>query len=368
MIEFESLVSGSESESERKTLSSIGIKVLGVGGGAGNILSRLSHLNTGESEFLLVNSNGKELNSCKIKKKIQVGQKITGGWGTGGDPEVGRKIILAERDKIRELLAGTDVLFLVSSLGKGMGTGGTPVIAEVAREIGCLVIGFFTLPFRFEGNRRVKQAREGLTKLKQTVDALMVVPNDLLLNARGKEALSLKEDIQKIDEVLKTAIIGFRNILFNPGLINLDFADFKAFLQQGSPIQISTGKGKGEKAPQEAVSQALNFPLGGKINLQGVEKVLMAMKGGSRLSLSQVEKTVLLIKESISATADITFGVYLDEKLSDELSLTLMMMGQDIAWQPSEDKDKESYQEEMDFSVYDRDNLDIPTFLRKRNN
>jgi len=365
MIEFDSSPSPPLSDSNSK-LSSLQIKILGIGGAGCNILSRLNTSPSSRIEFIAINTDLRSLERCRVKKKLQLGSTVTAGWGTGGNAEIGRQIALEEKERVRRVLEGANLVCLVFGLGKGTGTGFSPVIARLAKEIGTLTMGFVILPFNFEGEKKVALARKGLQELEKIVDALMVIPNDLLLEDPEKDS-SLQEGFRKIDGVLGRAIQVLDHLLFHPSLIEIDFADFRAFLQKKGHIQIAMGRAAGKEAAKNAAKQAISSSLLGKVSLKKAKGVLFNVLGGKNLSLSEIEKAVLVIKEAVSPATEIIFGAGIDEKLSSEILLPFMAMGDEITGGTSRKKQEEPYQSELDLRVYE-DNLDVPTFLRRRKN
>jgi len=365
MIEFESAPGESLSDLNSK-LSSLQIKVLGIGGAGCNILSRLNPSPLPHIEFIVMNTDLRSLKRCRIKKKLQLGNAVTTGWGTGGNVEKGRQIALEEKERVRRILEGANLVCLVLGLGKGTGTGVSPIIAQLAKEMGTLTMGFVILPFNFEGEKKVALARKGLQELEKIVDALMVIPNDLLLEDSEKDS-SLQEGFRKIDGILERAIQVLDNLLLHPGLIEIDFADFKAFLQKKGYIQMAMGKAEGEGAAKNAAKQAISSPLLGKVSLKKAKGVLFNILGGKNLSLPEIEKAVWVIKEAVSPATEIIFGAGIDENLSREVLLPFMAMGDEVAGGASKKKQEEPYQSELDLRVYE-DNLDVPAFLRRRKN
>lgn len=365
MIEFDSGVGKSVTKSVPTTKSSaIRIKVLGIGGAGCSILSRLTRDSLPKIEFVALNTDRSSLERCGVKEKLQLGGSVTRGWGTGGDPEMGRQVALEEKERIKEILQEADLVFLVSGLGKGTGTGASPIIAQLAKEMGSLTIGFVVLPFYFEGEKRAAMGKRGLQELEKTLDALMVIPNDILLeNAQAHP--SLKKGFTAIDGILDQVIKALGNLLLHPGLISLDFADIRALLQNKGRIQIAMGKASGRDAAQEAAKQSVSFPLLGKISLKKAKAVLFNIRGGKDLSLSEVEAATLIVKENSSSQAEFVFGVSIDETISDEVVVALIVAGGKIT---EEDKKPPPSSKQLDLGIHAGDELDIPTFLRKRKN
>ncbi len=365
MIEFEATSSRPLSISATKP-SSIQIKVLGIGGAGCNILSRISSSFPVRMESVAVNTDLRCLEKCKIKKKLQLGATITGGWGVGGDAEMGRRIALEEKEKIKSIVQGANLVCLVFGLGKGTGTGVSPVIGELAKELGSLTMGFAILPFHFEGEKRVSLAKKSIQEMEKAVDALMVIPNDVLLGNSEKD-ISLEEGFGRVDGIVGKGIHVLDNLLLHPGLIDIDFADFKAFLQKKGHIQMAIGRAKGEGAAEDAAKQALSSPLMERISLKKAKGVLFSILGGKDLSLSEVEKAALVMKEAVSPGGEIILGLAIDENLSSEVSIAFIAMGEETISGASRKRAEGPYQSELNLGVYE-DDLDIPTFLRKRKN
>ncbi len=365
MIEFEAPSSKSSSISVVKS-SSVQIKVLGIGGAGCNILSRISSSFPARIEVIAVNTDLRCLEKCGIKKRLQLGATITGGWGVGGDAEMGRRIALEEKEKIKQILQGANLTCLVFGLGKGTGTGVSPVMGQLAKELGSLTMGFSVLPFNFEGERRVSLAAKSIEEMEKAVDTLMIIPNDVLLGNAEKD-LSLQEGFGRVDEIMGKAIHVLDNLLLHPGLIDIDFADFKAFLQKKGHIQMAIGRAKGEGAVKNAAKQAISSPLMERISLKKAKGVLFNILGGKNLSLSEVQEAARVIKEAVSPGGKIIFGVAIDQNLSSEVSIAFVAMGEETISGASRKRAEGSYQSELDLGVYE-DNLDIPTFLRKRKN
>lgn len=365
MIEFES-PSSKPSPVPSSKLSSLRIKILGIGGAGCNILSRLSFSPPSAMEFIVINTDQRSLERCRIEKKLQLGSTVTGGWGAGGNAERGRRIALEEKERIKQILEGANLVCLLFGLGKGTGTGVSPVVAQLARELGSLTMGLVVFPFNFEGEKRASLANKSLQELEKVLDALMVIPNDVLLENPEKDS-SLQEGFGKIDGILGKAIQVLDNLLSHPGLIDIDFADFKAFLQKKGHIQIAMGRGRGQGAARDAAKQAISSPLLGKVSLEKAKAVLFNIIGGKSLSLSEVEKAALIVKEAVSPASEIIFGAGVDENLSNDVLLAFMAVGEETVKGIGREKRERSYQSELNLGVYE-DNLDIPTFLRKRKN
>jgi len=365
MIEFEPDSLGSPSSRGEEENYSIRIKVLGVGGAGCNILSRLNYSSSEEIKFIALNTDKRNLAECKIKERVQLGENISGGWGTGGDPEIGKQIALEEKNRLKEILKETDLLLLISGLGKGTGTGASPVIARLSKEMGKLVLAFAILPFHFEGNERLSRAKKGLQELEKVVDALMVVSNNDLLKEKD---VSLKQGLTDIDRVFGSTIKAIRELFFRPSLIELDFADIKAFLKKRGYMRVTVGKGKGKEAAVDVVKEAISSPAQHKIAFEKVKGVIFNIRGGKNLLLSQVEKAASLVRKSISREAEFFWRASVDENLSDEVFLTLITLDSQMHLEEEKAEKKRPLQGELNLNIYENEDLDIPTFLRKREN
>lgn len=366
MIEFESSSESLDKITTKPFLPKI--KVIGIGGGGCRVISRLKSIRKGPIRFTAIDTNKKELENCEIEEKLLLENSFTQGWGTGGDSQIGKKAAIEGESKIRELLRGVDLLFLVCGLGKGIGSGASSVVAQIAKELNCLTIGFFILPFYFEGQRRVAQAKKTLEKLEELINSLMIINNDSLLKLDNSQGpLSVKEGFGKVDELLEISLKAMEYLLFTPGLISIDFADVKNALSKKGEVKITMGKGKGEKAGEEALRQALSSPLWGEISLKKASSVLLGIRGGKKFSLNELERIALTVQEEAEDNTEFSIGMSMDDELSNEVILTLVASGIKIE-KKEEVKEEKPYQEKLDLGTYDEDNLDIPTFLRKGNN
>jgi len=355
MIELDSTSSNQISGHILKE-SSVRIKLLGIGGAGCRIVSRLN-ISLPSIESVVLNTDKNSLEKSKVGKKIQLGESITRGWGAGGDPEIGKQVALQEKDRLKEVLKDTDLSIIITGLGKGTGTGVSPIVAQLVKEMDSLVWGITILPFFFEGKKRINQAQKGLKNIEKIVDALMVIPNDNLLKKIG-ENLSLKEGFEKVDKFLEEVILGIGNFFHQLGFLDLDFADVKSLLKKGNRIQVFTGRGKGKDAPQQAVKKAFSFSLYAENFLKKTEAIIINIRGGKDLSLSEIKDTVHLVKDNLSSRGDIIVGVGIDENLTDEIVLNLLISG----------KEEESDREELELKLFRSNDLEIPTFLRKGEN
>jgi len=372
LIEFESTIQEKKQKKQKETkASSVKIKVIGVGGAGCNILSRIYSPSkySASVNFVGIDSCKRTLESCVGFDKLQLGTSVVRGWGTGEDKEIARRIAEEAEDEIRSILSGTDLLFLVCGLGRGIGTGASPVILKIAREIGILTIGFFILPFYFEGEKRVNSAKEGLQKLEQLTDGQVAISNNVLLRMSrenpNSSSLSVEEAFIKIDELFEMLLCSIEYILYNSGIINLDFADFNSFLSKGNQIIINRGKGRGENYVEEAFDQVLESPFWGRISLNKANGILLSIHAGKEFPLDQLERILVLLQKESNNLTTPSFGIYTDENMSEELILTLMVSTGKEARSEIKEEDK-FYQQDLDLRVYNQHDLDVPTFLRRQ--
>ena len=310
----------------KQAMSPAKIKVVGVGGGGGNAVSRMCEDFMRGVEFLAINTDAQDLECCLAKSKIHIGKNLTKGLGTGMNPELGRQAAEENRSEIAAGLEGADIVFVTAGLGGGTGTGAAPIVAEVAKQMGALTIAVVTKPFVFEGSQRMRLAQEGLMKLKDKVDALIVVPNDRIFSIIEKDTSILKA-FQAIDDVLRNAVHGIVDIIVMPGMINLDFSDLKVIIQDAGMAIIGVGTGQGaERAPQ-AVNQAINSPLL-EASIDGAKGVLFGIFGGKDMKMNEINEVARLIAEAVDPAAKIIFGAYHDRRLKDrELKVVLIATG-----------------------------------------
>lgn len=303
------------------------IRVVGVGGGGGNAISRMSDtFSLKNTDFIAINTDSQDLDECGVKKKIYVGKNLTRGLGTGMNPELGRQAVEESRSEIIEALKGSDLVFITAGLGGGSGSGGAPVVAEIAREIGALTISVVTRPFTFEGAQRSRIANDALVKLKEKVDALIVIPNDRIFSVIQKDT-SIIRAFEFIDDVLKNAVQGIAEMIAEPGIINVDFADVKAVMQNAGSALVGIGIASGQERAMTAVSQAINSPLL-ETSIEGAKGVLFAVTGTKNLKMSEVNDVAKVIGDAVDPSAKIIFGAYHDRNLSKEqIKVTLVATG-----------------------------------------
>lgn len=299
------------------------IKVIGVGGGGGNAIS--SMINDGGIpgvEFVAVNTDSQALLHNKAELKIQIGEALTKGLGSGGDPEIGRQAAEESREKLKDELSGSDMVFITAGAGGGTGTGAAPVIAEVAKETGALTVAVVTKPFDFEGAKRRNNAEEGIAKLKDKVDTLIVVPNQRILQVIDKKT-PMKDAFKKIDSVLQQGVKGIAELITLPGLINVDFADVRTIMSNAGTAIMGIGQANGEKRALVAMKQAIASPLLDN-SIEGARGILFNVVGGSDLTMSEIDEAASIIQKTVDPDADIIFGAAIDETMSDSIKITLV--------------------------------------------
>jgi cell division protein FtsZ len=399
MIEFD----------ENKNLAAK-VKIIGIGGGGNNALNTMICYQLSGVEFIAANTDAQAMAANMAPIKLQLGENLTKGLGAGANPEIGRKAALEDIEKIREALKGADMVFITAGLGGGTGTGGAPVIAEVAREMGALTVAIVTKPFYFEGKKRMKQAEEGLANLKMTADALITIPNQRLLSISGK-SMTLLEAFKKADEVLYHAAKGISDIIVGPGIINLDFADVRTVMSETGMALMGTGIATGENRSVEAAQKAISSPLLEDITIEGARGLLINITGGENMTLSEINEATTLIQKEAHEDANVIWGMVVDKTMKEEIRVTVIATGfgkkedkrttqfkkvapisfglreqnrdlphlsfgnkennRDIPAFMRRGKTSERFDElkldpPSDFSIEDEDRFDIPTFLRKQ--
>lgn len=302
------------------------IKVVGIGGGGSNAVTTMIEGGMAGVEFVVANTDIQALNSSKAGHKIQLGMDLTKGLGAGANPDIGRRSAIESYNHIVEQLKGSDMVFVTAGMGGGTGTGGAPVVAKIARELGALTIGVVTKPFVFEGKKRSKHAEGGLSELKENVDALIVIPNQKLLSIAGDKT-PLLETFKKADEVLLQAVKGISDLINIRGLINLDFADIRTVMANKGLALMGTGRAKGENRAVEAATQAISSPLLENVKIDGATGIIINVTGGSDLSLYEVNEASMLITEAASEDAEVIFGAVIDPNLIDEVCVTVIATG-----------------------------------------
>ncbi len=396
------------------------IKVVGVGGGGNNAVNRMIAEGLGGVEFISINTDNQALMLSKAKTRVRIGDKLTRGLGAGGNPEIGRKAAEESSDELYEVLRGADMIFIASGMGGGTGTGASPVVAQIAKELGALTIGVVTRPFTFEGARRQQSAEAGIEALKGQVDTLIVIPNDRLLQIASKNA-SLQQAFSLADDVLRQGIQGISELITVPALINLDFADVRTIMSEGGAALMAVGHATGDERARKASEAAISSALL-DVTIDGARGILFNITGGPDLSLFEVNEAAAIIKDSAHPEVNLIFGAQIDETMGDEVRVTVIATGfehtsrvqrkleaqpqyrpqqqpvvqprQQAQQPPQQQRPMQQYsapaqppaqqqqpmppeqppqpqskpQQSDNFSarVYDEDNIEIPTFLRKR--
>ena len=303
------------------------IKVIGVGGGGGNAVHHMISNQVDGVEFICANTDAQALNNLNAKTILQMGSGITKGLGAGANPAVGRQAALEDRDEIAEILSGADMVFITAGMGGGTGTGAAPIVAEVARDMGILTVAVVTKPFVFEGKKRLKIAQEGIQELSNSVDSLITIPNEKLLDVLGKES-SLLEAFKAANDVLLGAVKGIADLIIHPGMINVDFADVKTVMSEMGMAMMGSGLGKaGEDRAREAAEAAIRSPLLEDINLQGAKGILVNITAGENLSLGEFSEVGDTIEEFASDDATVVVGTVIDPELNDEIRVTVVATG-----------------------------------------
>ena len=357
------------------------IKVVGVGGGGGNAVNRMIKSGLTGVEFWLMNTDLQVLNYSACKNKIQLGAKLTNGLGAGGEPQVGEKAAEEAQQEITSAIEGADMVFVTAGMGGGTGTGAAPVVAKIAKDLGILTIGVVTKPFSFEGKRRANQAEQGLEKLRESVDALIVIPNDKLLDVVDRR-VSLQESFIVVDEVLLRGVQGISDIITIPGLINVDFADVKSVMQASGSALMGIGRGTGEGRAIEAAKIAVNSQLL-ETSINGASGVIVNITGGPDMTLHEVTDATNIINDAVLDDARVIIGAVIDDNIQGEIQITVIATGFELkAQKPVFERaaeDRPSINPADFFAGFNRDNsapkandmlpsftnIEIPDFLKK---
>lgn len=363
------------------------IRVMGIGGGGCNAInSMISVTQIQGVDFIGVNTDAQALLTNQAQTKIQIGENLTRGLGSGGNPDIGRQAAEESKEKIKEYLIGSDMVFLTCGQGGGTGTGGTPIIAEIAKQIGALTVAVVTKPFAFEGTRRMVTAEEGIDDLKEKVDTLIVIPNQRLIETVDKK-MSLLDAFKIADSVLGQGVQGISDLIVTPGLINVDFADVRAIMTEAGSSLMGIGTGTGENRAQIAARMAISSPLL-EVSIDGAKGVLFNITGGKDMTMSEVDEAAKLISEAVDPDANIIFGATIDDNMVDQVKIAVIATGFDEARRTmqgltrpyvqtqavqtpqaeaakdSEKKEEPSKPEEE--LPPEEDEFDIPAFLRQR--
>ncbi|GAB4462487.1 MAG: cell division protein FtsZ [Elainellaceae cyanobacterium] len=301
------------------------IKVIGVGGGGCNAINRMIASQVSGVEFWSVNTDAQALTNASTPNRLQVGKKLTRGLGAGGHPPVGEKAAEESRDEIATALEGADLVFITAGMGGGTGTGAAPIVAEVAKEVGALTVGVVTRPFTFEGKRRTSQAEEGIGALQSRVDTLIVIPNDKLLTVISAET-PVQDAFRVADDILRQGVQGISDIITIPGLVNVDFADVRAVMADAGSALMGIGIGTGKSRAREAATAAISSPLL-ESSIDGARGVVFNIRGGSDLTLHEVNAAAEIIYEAVDPNANIIFGAVIDDRLQGEVQITVIATG-----------------------------------------
>ena len=312
--------------SDKDLVSTAKIKVIGIGGAGGNAVNTMISYNLRGVEFITANTDAQALGASASAIKIQLGAGVTKGLGAGSDPDIGRQAALEARELLCENLQGSDMVFITAGLGGGTGTGGAPIAAEIAREMGALTVAVVTKPFLFEGKKRNGQAEAGIAELRKTVDTLIIVPNQRLLSLGGRE-ISLLDAFRKADDILYHAVKGISDLIMVPGLINLDFADVKKIMSQMGLALMGTGTAGGENRAVEAAQKAISSPLLEDNTIQGARGILLNITGGPNMTLHEINEASSMIQAEVHEDAIIIFGTVVDESMGDEIRITVIATG-----------------------------------------
>lgn len=345
------------------------IRVVGIGGGGSNAVDRMIEEGVDGVEFIALNSDGQALARSHAPLRVRIGDGVTHGLGCGGNPELGERAAVESVQEIADLLDGSDMVFVTAGMGGGTGTGGAPVVAKIAQELGALTVGVVTKPFSFEGGRRAKLAAAGIDKLRGQVDTLIVIPNDRLLQVVDRN-VTIKEAFLMADELLRQGIQGISDLITRAGIVNVDFNDVRSIMQDGGSALMAIGRGQGETRAVDAAMQAVNNNLL-EVSIDGARGVLFNVKGGNDLSLFEVTDAAEVIKQLVDPDANIIFGASVDEALKDELQLTLIATGFEgspkVDARRREPGQKQSAGKPIELTLKDlgKDELDIPPFLRR---
>lgn len=374
-------------ELEDAAVQNARMKVVGVGGGGGNAVNRMIDEDLEGVDFISVNTDAQALKNSKSQINVQIGKKLTRGLGAGARPEIGRQAIEENRDEVRKILQGADLVFITAGMGGGTGTGSSPIIAETARELGALTIGVVTKPFLFEGKKRMRQAEQGLSELKRAADTVIVVPNERLLSVVGK-GTSFRDALKRADEVLLHATQGISDLIHVTGEVNVDFADVRTVMANRGPALMGTGFGTGENRAIEAAQEVISSPLLDNVSIEGAAGVLINITGGMDLAIDEVTTISSIIQEAAGEDAEIIFGAVHDPALEGEIRVTVIATGLGAAGERPENVIRADfsaqtaaagdgtpvYAEAMPFqrppqrrlARQQLGDLDIPTFIRRQ--
>jgi len=352
------------------------IKVIGVGGGGGNAVEHMVAANIEGVDFICANTDAQALKNSSARTLLQLGSNVTKGLGAGANPNVGREAALEDRERIMEVIDGADMVFITAGMGGGTGTGGAPVVAEIAKEMGILTVAVVTRPFPFEGAKRTQAAEAGIEALNDTVDSLITIPNDKLLSVLGKN-VSLLDAFKAANDVLLNAVQGIAELITRPGLINVDFADVRTVMSEMGMAMMGAASAYGEERAREAAEQAIGSPLLEDVNIAGARGILVNITAGLDMSIGEFEEVGTAIKDFASENATVVVGTVIDPELTDELRVTVVATGlgkQAPRRETVREKTVEEKAEPAPVKLVnknangeiDYDELDRPTVIRKK--
>ena len=321
---------------ENTTIDGARIKVIGVGGGGNNAVDRMIEAGVTKAEFICVNTDAQQLANVKAPTVLNIGRKLTSGLGAGAKPEIGRQAAEESKDEIKNLVKDTEMVFVTAGMGGGTGTGAAPIIAEAAKSLGVLTVAVVTKPFFFEGPQRMRNAEEGIKNLAEKVDAIVTIPNDLLLKIADKK-VTIKDSFKLADDVLRQGVQGIIEVITQRGIMNCDFADVRTIMKDSGVAHMGIGVGKGENAAQDAVRAAFESPLL-ETSIEGAENVLLNITGGSEFSLVDMGEVSSIVRDLVSEEANIIVGTAMDDNLKDEIKVTLIATGLDGSLRRGKDK------------------------------
>jgi cell division protein FtsZ len=333
------------------------IKVVGVGGGGGNVVNTMIEANVHGVEFVAANTDRQALINNLAPLKFQMGGNLTKGLGAGANPDIGREAALEDRDQIAAALDGADMVFVTGGMGGGTGTGAAPVIASIARSLGALTVGVVTKPFFFEGNRRRRHAESGIIELRESVDTLITIPNQRLLSIT-EVSTSMMDAFKMVDRVLLNAVQGISNLITYHGIVNVDFADVRTIMTDQGMALMGTGQSRGDKRAVEAAHQAVSSPLLEDVTIDGATGILINVTGGPDMTLHEIHEASTLIQEAADDDANIIFGSVIDENMGDELKVTVIATGFERAARGESSNVREL--------AVPKEEQDIPTIIRNR--
>jgi cell division protein FtsZ len=361
------------------------IKLIGVGGGGSNAVEHMVHSNIEGVEFICANTDAQALAKMSAKTVLHIGQGITKGLGAGANPEIGRQAALEDRDRIQSVMEGTDMLFITAGMGGGTGTGALPVVAQIAREMGILTVAVVTKPFPFEGGKRMQIADQGVAELREHVDSLITIPNEKLLSVLGKN-ITLLDAFKSANDVLRGAVQGIAELITNPGLINVDFADVRTVMSEMGLAMMGTGFGRGDDRATEAAEMAISSPLLEDINLAGARGILVNITAGMDMAIGEFEEVGNVVRQFAADDATVVVGTAIDQELEGEMRVTIVATGLGQSDKPQMRVVPAGRDGQVDYQQLDKptvirktvsktassnsgrdlDFLDIPAFLRRQ--